>query len=435
MSYNFDQHITDGDDVGPYDFGSIMHYPTWAFSRNNQPTIETLNGEAIGQRTGLSDGDVQAVNFMYPVLPTGPTAQGDHMQPGEVLNPGQAISSANGQYTFIYQGDGNLVLYRNLDGRPLWASNTSGRPTGICIMQGDGNLVIYDPNVNPLWSSDTWQHPGSRLVAQDDGNVVIYRPDGTPVWATNTVQPIFPSGPAAQGDDMQPGEVLNPDQSISSANGQYTFIYQGDGNLVLYRNRDGQPLWASNTSGRPTGVCIMQGDGNLVIYDPNVNPLWSSDTWRHPGSRLVAQDDGNVVIYRPDGTPVWATNTVQPILPSGPAAQGDDMQPGEVLNPDQSISSANGQYTFIYQGDGNLVLYRNRDGQPLWASNTSGRPTGVCIMQGDGNLVIYDPNVNPLWSSDTWQHPGSRLVAQDDGNVVIYRPDGTPVWATNTVEP
>ena len=24
--HNFDQHITDGDDVGPYDFGSIMHY-------------------------------------------------------------------------------------------------------------------------------------------------------------------------------------------------------------------------------------------------------------------------------------------------------------------------------------------------------------------------------------------------------------------------
>ena len=111
------------------------------------------------------------------------------MQPGEVLSPGQSIRSANGQYTFVYQGDGNLVLYRNRDGRPLWASNTAGRPTGVGIMQGDGNLVIYDPDVNPIWSSDTWQHPGSRLVVQDDGNVVIYRPDGTPVWATNTVQP------------------------------------------------------------------------------------------------------------------------------------------------------------------------------------------------------------------------------------------------------
>jgi hypothetical protein len=116
-----------------------------------------------------------------------------------------------------------------------------------------------------------------------------------------------------------------------------------------------------------------------------------------------------------------------------PVAQGDDMQPGEGLNPDQSISSMNGQYTFVYQGDGNLVLYRNRDGKSLWGStNTWGKTDGVCIMQGDGNLVIYDSNSNRIWASETWQHPRSRLVVQDDGNVVMYSPNGTPVWATNT---
>ena len=65
--HNFDQHITDGDDIGRYDFGSIMHYDRFAFSKNDQPTIETLNGESIGQRSGLSDADIQAVNFMYPL--------------------------------------------------------------------------------------------------------------------------------------------------------------------------------------------------------------------------------------------------------------------------------------------------------------------------------------------------------------------------------
>ena len=34
--HNFNQHITDGDDIGGYDFGSIMHYPRTAFSRNGQ---------------------------------------------------------------------------------------------------------------------------------------------------------------------------------------------------------------------------------------------------------------------------------------------------------------------------------------------------------------------------------------------------------------
>ncbi|KRE32713.1 hypothetical protein ASG81_23725 [Paenibacillus sp. Soil522] len=124
------------------------------------------------------------------------------------------------------------------------------------------------------------------------------------------------------------------------------------------------------------------------------------------------------------------------MLPSGTAAAGDDMQPGELLDVNHPVQSANGRYTFVFQGDGNLVLYINNsngDRSWLWDSATGG-PVGVCIMQGDGNLVIYDENAVPRWSSDTWQHPGSRLVVQDDGNVVIYRPDGTAVWATDTVQ-
>ena len=44
-----------------------MHYDRFAFSKNDNPTIETLHGESIGQRSGLSDADIQAVNFMYPL--------------------------------------------------------------------------------------------------------------------------------------------------------------------------------------------------------------------------------------------------------------------------------------------------------------------------------------------------------------------------------
>jgi astacin len=63
---NFNQRISDGDDIGPYDYGSIMHYPSDAFSRNHQPTIVARNNAPIGQRQGLSEGDIAAVNTMYP---------------------------------------------------------------------------------------------------------------------------------------------------------------------------------------------------------------------------------------------------------------------------------------------------------------------------------------------------------------------------------
>ena len=66
--HNFNQHITDGDDLGNYDHGSIMHYGRTAFSRNGQDTIVPLGGQQIGQRAGLSAGDIAAVRAMYPEL-------------------------------------------------------------------------------------------------------------------------------------------------------------------------------------------------------------------------------------------------------------------------------------------------------------------------------------------------------------------------------
>ena len=72
MQHNFTQHISDGDDLGAYDFGSLMHYPATAFSTNGQPTIVPRvplpPGVTMGQRTGLSAGDINGVNLMYPGL-------------------------------------------------------------------------------------------------------------------------------------------------------------------------------------------------------------------------------------------------------------------------------------------------------------------------------------------------------------------------------
>lgn len=68
MEFNFDQHISDGDDIGPYDYASVMHYPATAFSATGLPTIAPLElgGEQIGQRAGLSEGDIAAVAVLYP---------------------------------------------------------------------------------------------------------------------------------------------------------------------------------------------------------------------------------------------------------------------------------------------------------------------------------------------------------------------------------
>ncbi|MCY7375487.1 MAG: M12 family metallopeptidase [Pyrinomonadaceae bacterium] len=66
--HNFAKHVTDASMVGGYDFGSIMHYPATAFSINGQPTIVAKDGQPIGQRNGLSKGDVEAIKLIYPHL-------------------------------------------------------------------------------------------------------------------------------------------------------------------------------------------------------------------------------------------------------------------------------------------------------------------------------------------------------------------------------
>jgi hypothetical protein len=71
MQHNFSQHISDGDDLGPYDYGSVMHYPRDAFSANGQDTIVARQplpaGVVMGQRDGLSGGDIAGVAALYPM--------------------------------------------------------------------------------------------------------------------------------------------------------------------------------------------------------------------------------------------------------------------------------------------------------------------------------------------------------------------------------
>ncbi|WP_437597211.1 M12 family metallopeptidase [Sorangium sp. So ce590] len=66
--HNFLTHLgrSDGVDLGPYDLGSIMHYNSFAFSANGQPTITKKDGSTFtSQRAGLSIGDIRALEAMY----------------------------------------------------------------------------------------------------------------------------------------------------------------------------------------------------------------------------------------------------------------------------------------------------------------------------------------------------------------------------------
>jgi hypothetical protein len=73
QEYQFDFDVPDESaDIGNYDFLSIMHYPSNAFSANGGYTITKKDGSLIGYNQGLSAGDIAAIEFLYPELGPSP---------------------------------------------------------------------------------------------------------------------------------------------------------------------------------------------------------------------------------------------------------------------------------------------------------------------------------------------------------------------------
>ncbi|XP_045760986.1 zinc metalloproteinase nas-4-like isoform X1 [Maniola jurtina] len=68
VEYNFKKYTVDTvTDFGiPYDYGSVMHYSSVAFTKNGNKTIIPLQENVeVGQRKGLSEKDILKLNKMY----------------------------------------------------------------------------------------------------------------------------------------------------------------------------------------------------------------------------------------------------------------------------------------------------------------------------------------------------------------------------------
>ncbi|MFJ5535174.1 hypothetical protein [Streptomyces sp. NPDC093261] len=276
---------------------------TWAVDKD-QGTIAYLDSEK----------NVHLVDPHIPASTPAPAA-GAFIYPGQHLLPGHSLNSST--MTLTMQTDGNLVARLNTGkgaGQVVWSSGTSGNSGGYAVLQTDGNLVVYTSTGGAgrggaLWSSHTYGQPGAYATVQDDGDVVVYaKASHSPLWSSGTYAR---SQTAYSGTTLQPGWWTQ---------GTYTrLVMQTDGNLVMYRRRDGAAIWSTHTSGHPGGYALMQNDGNLVVYKSTGGPgkggaLWATNTSHHSGAYLMMQNDGNLVVYRNTGGPgkggaLWATNT------------------------------------------------------------------------------------------------------------------------------
>ena len=110
-----------------------------------------------------------------------------------------------------------------------------------------------------------------------------------------------------RGSSVLPnGTCLSQNGDLWSPDGQYHFIHQSDGNMVIYGPSG--VVWASSTNGVTTGLC-MQSDGNLVLYNGST-ARWSTNTsGRGSSTYLQMQSDGNLVLFAGLGNAIWSTGT------------------------------------------------------------------------------------------------------------------------------
>ncbi|QRO01950.1 hypothetical protein JRI60_24490 [Archangium violaceum] len=120
----------------------------------------------------------------------------------QALYAGDRLVSANGAYQLILQaGDGNLVVYRIADMKPIWAAYTSGG--AMAVMQQDRNFVVYGNanGTNPLWATNTGGSvvdTGAYLLLTNTGVLAVVNSASKVLWSTPAdpaTQPCLPTIP------------------------------------------------------------------------------------------------------------------------------------------------------------------------------------------------------------------------------------------------
>ena len=165
--HNFNQHLTDGDDSGTYDYDSIMHYGAYGFTIDaSKPSI--VSPQAIGQRSGLSNGDIEAVNALYPLWI-------DNVRiPNQKSKAAPALATYGGHLHMVHLGNSSNDIWHSVFNGTSWTPNVkipnqkSKSAPALAIYGGNLHMVHLGDSSNDIWHSifdGTWR-PNVRIFNQ-----------------------------------------------------------------------------------------------------------------------------------------------------------------------------------------------------------------------------------------------------------------------------
>ena len=145
---NFDKHCDDATDYSAYDFGSLMHYPLDAFSKNGQNTIKLRPGVTydgtIGQRSMLGSTDIIGMNQNYGLNNKAPvpiicTLGNDYKEGANVFLDGRCSTDEDDKVlTYEWKfGDGTCAVFV----KPVIC--TEPNPTKVYANDGVYTLALF----------------------------------------------------------------------------------------------------------------------------------------------------------------------------------------------------------------------------------------------------------------------------------------------------
>lgn len=109
---------------------------------------------------------------------------------------------------------------------------------------------------------------------------------------------------------------------------------------------------------------------------------------------------------------------------------GSFLVAGELLMAGEQLDAGSEAFSALMRGDGNLVVYRNRDWSQVWSSGTEGHPEASALVQDDGDVVIRAADGQLLWNSATGGNPGAFVHLHDDGRLVVHDFYRSPLWSS-----
>lgn len=355
------------------------------------------------------------------------------------LTEGQSLYSPDHRFQFIFQTDGNLVLYG--PSGALWASGTGGQAATNVSMQSDGNLVIYNGGT-AIWASNTtWAGSTSYLVVQNDGIVQMYNSAG-PVWSAG--QGGWGSSPTQGGygtplsayvnqiahSDMAYDQgmtglsvaymQINPSTDneslvdapishslniasdgtishdwgstapVSTSNGDWGFSMTGSMRLPSTGN------WSFNVTA-DEGI-KMWIDDQLVLNDWKENQYWSGNTQQYPNPTNTFSYTYNNTIadsyhtVRIDYYHLTASSDATFALQMTPPGGSQTSQVAQYYSPDYGLATSTTTYDSTY---GNTTVDTNYGNSPYLGEVTS---------------TAADPNGLNLTNTTAYESPGTGYL-------------------------